>query len=588
MRRLLRLTLLVALSLPAAALAGTIGMTLSRTELAVGQTTQVQIELRGGSVSRPKISAPPGLALVELAVFKDSAVQRGRVTVVHRYTYKLTAVQVGTWSFGPARASIDGQTKISATHQITVTEGTGQPPRRSPLGRVSRGSDAASGPALPGQRGGDYYAVASISDDRPYVGESILYEVEIGSFLRTLGRTNWEQPSFSPLSAEPGVEPEQDERQEILDGGRRYTIKTIQIPLFAVEEGRVDIDPASFTMTVARRNNRLITRGHEVTFDANAVQLRVRPLPTEGRPASFEGPVGRFSIKASLDQTQLETGSTATLTVRVLGAGSLRGQELPITLPDSIRVYDEQPQVRAGITSDGITTEVIFRKALVPLEPGTFDLERIELVYFDPGDGKYKVVRSDPLRLTVTGDPIVDAAVVARSAELIAGKERVEVLGIDIYPIHPGARMRGDSRLRLSSPLVLGLLLLPLIGFGGLAARVGGRHFAGTEGGVRRSRSRAAREARGVAREAAKTDDIEGAEEALRSYLTARLDRPGAALSPADAPDAVRSAGAPNDLAEHLGRILGRCEALRYGGVPGPDLASTIIDWLDDAARSWR
>lgn len=572
--------------LPTAAVAGTLGMTVDNTELEVGQTTQVRIEIRGGSASRPVLSAPSGLELAQLAVIKDQSVERGRLTVTHSYTYTLTATREGTYTFGPARADIDGQSKVSATHTITVSASTGRARTRAPR-RSSRGGDAAVGAPAAGTRGGDYYAIASISDDRPFVGQSITYDVEIGSFLRTIGKTSWEQPSFSPLSAEPAVEPEQDERQEILDG-RRYTVNTIRIPLFAIEEGTVEIDPAKFSMTVVRRGTGAISRGQEVNFEANGTQVRVRPLPRQGRPADFGGAVGRFGVEASLDPANVVTGGTTTLTVRVVGAGSLRGQELDIRLPDSVNVYDEQPQTRAIITSDGLKTEVIYRKTLVPLQPGTFDIERIELPFFDPDQEAYRTARSAPLKLTVTGEAIVDAAVVARSAELTSAKEKIEVLGTDILPLHTGERMLGEGRLRLTSPLVLGLLLLPLLGFGGLAARAGGQRFAGTEGGRKRARAKDGKGARAAARAATRDDDAAAAEEALRAYLTARLKRSGAALSATDAPGVVRAAGAPDDLADHLGRLLEQGEAVRYGGASGAGIADAIAAWIDDADRSWK
>ncbi|MCP4873181.1 MAG: protein BatD [Proteobacteria bacterium] len=589
MRRVFLIAVLAVSLLPTATLAGTLGMTVDSKDLEVGQTTQVHITVRGGSAGRPVISAPAGLELVQLGVDKDKGVERGRLTITHAYTYTLTATQPGTYTFGPARCDIDGQNKTSATHTITVTEGTGRRSSgrtRNPTRRSSRGEGATGAPAA-GQRGGDYYAIATTSDDRPYVGESITYDVEIGSFLRTLGKTSWEQPTFSPLSSEPGVDPAQEERQEILDG-RRYRVNTIRLPLFAIEDGTVEIDPAKFTMTVMRRGSGAINVGQEVSFEANGLRVRVRPLPREGRPTGFGGAVGRFGVEASLDQSNLVTGGTATLTVRVVGAGSLRGQELNIRLPDSVKVYDEQPDTRGIITGDGLKTEVIYRKTLVPLQPGTFEIERIELPFFDPDEGAYRTARSQALKLTVTGEPVVDAAVVARSAELTSAKEAVEVLGTDILPLHTGGRMLGDARLRLTSPLVLGLLLLPLLGFGGIAAKAGGQRFAGTEGGRKRARGKAGKEARTAARRAAKDDDGGAAEEALRDYLSARLKRSGAALSATDGPDVVRAAGAPDDLADHLGRILERGEAIRYGGASARGFASTIADWIDDADRSWK
>jgi hypothetical protein len=579
------LPLLIALlaALPAPARAGSVSATVNSTKIAVGSAARLEITVRGELDGSPQVQAPPGLKIDWVSKFDDVSVSRGRVDAGVILGYRITGVKPGTWILGPAKVTVDGQTKATESFEIEVVERTGRSG-----GRTSRGtSNPDRGAASPGTRGGEYYAVATVSDDRPYVGESFTYEVEMGSFLRTAGQIGWDQPTLTPLSAEPGIEPWQGDKQQVVDG-RRYTVNTIRMPVFAVETGAVAIDAARFDMTVVRAGRGLFGSQQPVSFESNPTRARIRPLPSEGRPGAFTGAVGRYRLEAALDRLQLETGETATLTIRVAGQGALRGQSFAVALPEGLRVYDEQPDMHASLADEGLRSEVIHRKALVPMEPGVFSIPAIEFHFFDPEAGRYRSTRSEPMTLTVTGEPIVDAAVVARSAALTTAKEQVEVLGTDILPLHDGPRMMGDGRLGVGSPLVLALLLLPLLGFGGLAVRGANERMAGTTSGRRRLRQKAARAARTRVKSAAASGDAEEAEGALRDYLTARLERSGAALSPEDGPRVLREAGAPDDVADGLGELLARIEAVRYGGAPGRSLADGIERWIDDAEGTWR
>jgi len=586
-RRLALRALVAALLVPAAAAAGTIRATLESKTLKVGQATSLSVEIRAGSAGRPSLNAPAGLAVQQIAVVKDQGMERGRLVVIHQYVYRITALEPGTWSLGPVKAELDGQSKASETYEIEVSARASGTSRSSRTGRTSRDRSRRGGQS--GARGGDYYAIASISEDTPYIGQSVVYEVEIGraSSLRTMGRDQWTAPDWPPLSLEPGVDIDSDSRQAIIES-RRYTVSTIRVPLFPLETERVEIAPSEFEMTVVRRGRGLVSRGQELKFGSNGVVVRARTLPTAGRPDDFGGLVGLFGLEASVDRARLETGETATLSVRVQGRGALRGHTPQVQVPDGLKLYAEQPDGGPRLVpGEGVLTDMVFRFAVVPLEPGTWEVPAIDLVFFDPDRKEYRRASTQAVTLTVTGEPIVDSAVVARSASLTTAREEVEVLGADILPLHDGARMLGDRRASVGSPLVLALLLLPLIGFGGLAARASGQRFAGTAGGQRRARGRAARDARADARKAAKEGDAAAAERALRAWLSARLERSGGALSPDDGEAVLLAAGAPPEVAGGLGTLLTRIEAVRYGGASGSGLEDEIATWLEQAARRW-
>lgn len=592
MRRLLPALLVASLLLPTPALAREkITLSSPSPRGQVGGTVQVQVDVEGRLESAVGIQEVTGLRFVQSLLSSSTVQRRGRMVTETMIRYDVFGEREGTFTIGPARAVVDGLETRSNTIQIEFAPGSGPPPAAAASGAASGAPGASGGPpgtvaaGTPDTQGKTLYARASVDQPAPFVGQSVLYRLEIGAAVRTRG-LGWDPPDFTPFMVEPGVDEHNDEESRILDG-RRWNITTVDVPLFTVQPGTVTVPATQVQATVMdRRTGGFgISLGREVGVPVNAVPISVRPLPTAGRPADFDGVVGRFKLQASVDTDELAVGETATLTLTVSGRGSLRGAKIPVPVPDSIRTYDETPDESVWIAKDGVRSRSIFRRALVPTEPGRIQVPPVQLAYFDPESGNYRRARSAPITLTVTGEVASNA--VSRAGSLAAAKAEVEVLGSDILPLHTGDRMLGDARLGLGSPLILALLLLPSGGFLGFFLFSARRQMEETEGGRRRRRRRDARDAVGEARSAAAAGDVDGAEGALREWLGARLGTSAAALTPAEASAAALASGAPKALAEELDHLLESVEAARYGGASRSGVAEALAAWLDKADGAW-
>jgi hypothetical protein len=570
-----RLIVLLVLLLPAVAQAQGIVLRTDRMKLTEGGRSSLEVVITGelqGSLTLPENEQ---VEFVQTQQSVSQSITRGRVEAQTTITYAVLAKAPGTVTVGPIRAMVSGRMRRSNQVELTVL----------PAAAAARAARDAPADA----RRADWYAIASVSDERPYVGESVTYDLERGVAVRARElAVGW--PDWTPLVPEPGVEVESNERQGVVEG-KRYTIVENRVALFAVEPGPIVLRPTNSSMTVlsGRRGGVFgLDFGETKRFDSNPVQLEVRPLPRGGRPDGFSGAVGRFSVRATLDANTVDAGATVTLEVRVAGLGGLRSVDLPIELPDDIKVYDADPEQRTAIVDGAVRSEAIYRKTLVPLKPGTFTIPPVAFSYFDPEEGAYRTARSQAQTLTVTGEAVMDTALLARSAGLGTGKEQVEVLGNDILPLHAAGRVLGDERLGATSPGVLALLLLPLLSFGLLFGQAAQARREGTDAGQERRRKKAAKGAAGAARQAAKDGDWQGAESALRGFLTAKLERSGDAISPGEAAAVLKEAGAPAALASSLAALLDRAEAARYGGGATSGLADALADWIDDAQGSWR
>ncbi len=555
---------------PAAAWAQTATLSADRVKVGVGTAFTALLTVEGGSVGgAPRLRNVEGFDITSAGTETSMSLSQGRLSQSATYTFRVTPSEVGEITLGPFLVDVEG--KRIESNAVTVRV-------------VSRSVAAQS--AKKRAPAEDWLIEADVTDREPFAGEAFVYRLRVGSAIRSR-EPGFGQLESAELTSEPNVRTGQRQYRKLIDS-KTWTITEILVPLFGVEPGPATVEPVDAVLPVVVAGGGLFARTREVQLRSDPVEVTVRPLPTRDRPDDFSGAVGSFTLRATLEPRTLQAGETATLTMVLEGDGAARNPTLSLDLPASIRAYDEAPERIVQVTEDGVASRVVFRTALVPLEPGSFTLPPPEYPYFDPRVGRYATATAAEFTLEVGGTAVADTSVGAATA-LQPGKEQVELLGSDILPLHDPASPSRARPLGLTSPLVLLLLLLPFAGWGAGEVTAARRRSAGTEAGIRRGRAKDAKTALKDCRRAAAEDDWEAAEAALRRWLSARLERAGAgaALSPAEAASVVESHGAPGGLAKRLGTLLGRVEAARYGGAATGGLADALGDWLDDAHKEW-
>jgi hypothetical protein len=578
--------LALAVGFPGTSLAGTLTASLSSKQLYVGEAATLEVSVSGSFRGQPTLADVAVVSVRLAGQHSQTSMRRGRTTQSHTFTYRVSGLVAGKATLGPAKLEVDGRELRSEYFQIEVL------PRRqrqsSTRSAPARAGSARPSGSSPGSTSGgieDYYATATLSTKKPWVGQSLLYQVEVGSTVPPRD-IEWEPPSFSPLSPEPNLKLQQEDEQKIVDG-QRYTVNNIAVPLFPIEAGPAKLDAAAFAMTLVRTRG-LFGTSEQIPFRSNEVSLDVRPLPTVGRPSDFTGAVGNYSIKARVDRQTLDAGETTTLTLEVRGSGALRGEKLSLTFPKEIRSYEEQPDVRSDLRDGLVRSLAIYSTTLVPLQPGSYSLPPVSFSFFEPETGSYRTVTSEPIPLEVGGSAVTDPAVIARSASLGRAKEEVEILGVDILPLHRGSEVEANAHLHPGETWFLSLIGLPFLGLLGLFGATQRERFADTAAGREKVRRADAKSACKKARSAAKEANLEATDQAVRGYLVARLGPLGAAVGPEDAKEALEGVGAPPEVASRLKLLLGRLEAVRYGGASETGLADDLADWVEQSEKEWR
>lgn len=482
---------------------------------------------------------------------------------------------------------------------------------------------------LPPEENSDFRFRIRLSESRAYVGQPVTLtaewflgrQVQEFSFVMpVLEDRRFEIVDVVPAAATQGqgtgdvIEIALGDRRAVarqgvgqLDG-RQFTVLRFEKVLVPREAGSVRL-PASTVSFVTPSARRTMQRGlfddffggglfsdvfggqrqlESLAIPSNRPLLEVRDLPSSGRPPGFNGWIGSFSVQAEALPTSVRVGEPITLSLSVSGRG-LRGTAVLPDLhvqPDLARDFNVPREVGAAESRDGLS---VYTQTLRARHDRVVQIPPIELPYFDPVEGDYRVARTEPIAIHVEPSRIVTAEdaegrgpagprqLEVESSEQGMGHNHVGRSALDPAPPALVSWMRPLGPV----PVALAILLLPPLAVCGLLAmRLGGRY-----GQLLRVRSRSprARWRRAVA--AADSGDCSGSAvaesvlTALRDYLGRRLGKgraESAAWSYLDVEARLRemesrgsrdSGLADPALLAQIKSVFERCEGASYAGV---------------------
>lgn len=411
--------------------------------ITVGQTIFAELQLvDGSSNSMPEFQTPRGLRVQITGTGQSMTSVNFKTTRIVTYNLGITALEEGTWTFGPASLDVNGQQMVSDPVQLTVV------PR----------SEAQQALAQ---------VTASLSDPTPFVGEATVYEFQYRRSISTYSE------ELSPLQFDGFVQASDAEEHRasyaLMDNGRQTHVDEIDFPLVAMTPGEHVIAPAVLTARVPDnkgppRRGGLFGGSRNTTvetFSSDPIPVTVRPLPMAGQPDDFSGLVGQFRIRAVASADAVPLGESITLTVRMAGDGRLAGYDLPSLSGPDFQIYDDEPEYSAAVLDGRYQSSMIWRRAVVPAAEGTLVVPPMTVSVFDPDAEAYVQLRTDPVRIEVLPGEVGAGEVTSFSQG--SGRQDVEVLGDDILPAPGNARIR-DMRLSAALPVLVAPPALALLG----------------------------------------------------------------------------------------------------------------------------
>lgn len=467
-------------------------------QVTVGETFKLtySVNAQGTNFHGPRISG--GLSVLTGPNTSTTSSIRsinGKTTMTITYTfgYILQATQEGTFDLPSATVVVEGKTYRSNTLRVKVL------PRSS--GNVNTQSQPAPGSgnqpqtqnnqpqSSPGSQvsSDDVFLRAYVSDASPIQGEGIIVTYKLFT------RVPIAQISISKLSSFRGFwsqnmlkDNERFPQYNQTINGEQYVVAEIRkIALYPLKSGKLTIEPLEVECVAQIRQQRRQRTGDpffddffnnsffsssyasvEKTLKSNQLNINVRPLPAQGKPADFSGAVGSFRFRSELDTQQVRTNEPFTLKFEVSGSGNIQLiDQLDVTFPPDFEVYDPKIVSDYNTTASGVAGMQSFEYLIIPRKAGDFTIKPVTFSYYDLAKKQYRTLSSPEYQIHVEKGS-GDGAVTTYSG---ASKEEIRYIGSDIRHIvnKPFALMPAGNHF-YGSLLYFLLLGIPLILFVGL------------------------------------------------------------------------------------------------------------------------
>ena len=236
------------------------------------------------------------------------------------------------------------------------------------------------------------FIAASVDNERPYIGQQIIYTSKIYQRLDFPHPFRYQPPDFAGFWNVHTAEP--DEYSETIES-REYRVIELRTLLFPSVVETIEIAPGALTVSAG-------DLGAPGGVESIPVVVEVRPTPP-GAPVEFTGAVGRFAISAEVDVTTIRMNESALLTVKVEGEGNIDALPEP-SWPEfhGWRAVRSPAVISSEIVDGKLVGSRAYEIVLVPETAGELTAPEVLYTYYGPDLEEYVQAKTSPIVVTVT------------------------------------------------------------------------------------------------------------------------------------------------------------------------------------------
>lgn len=422
----------------------------------IGKNDYLQVQFKVENASNVENITPPSFKNFSIAggPNQESGMTsiNGKVDQYVSISYYLKPNSPGHYTIGPAIAKADGKEfhsdplNIEVTNSSSQSSGAVSPPNSlsafgntvSPFGNMN--FDLPTEPAR--RRFDDYilkkgenindkveknlFVKLDVNKTSCFVGEPITTAYKLYTRLRSES-TVTSAPSFNGFSVSE-LELNNNNSSAIEKyNGREYNVYTLRkVQLYPLQAGTIKLDPVVADNKVtfikseyagaqtgdlfydmlqnfadATSPQDAIIEKH-VTLQSKAVEIDVKPLPQENRPADFKGAVGNFTVQSSLQKDNITTDDAGNLKVVIGGSGNIQLVNAPkINWPEGVDGYDAKISDDINKSSVPMKGSKTFTFPFTVAKTGTYTIPPVSFSFFDPVSSDYKILHTEPLVITI-------------------------------------------------------------------------------------------------------------------------------------------------------------------------------------------
>ena len=294
-------------------------------------------------------------------------------TVRCTYTFALQAYQEGTFHVGSATLTVKGKKVSSEPFDIKVIPDDGSHAAPSGGGSSSGQGQSQQNTSDPQVSGKDLFIRVIPSKKSAYVGEQVVLTYKLYTKVPVSSLSVERMPSYAGFWTKDITDNNGGSLRQTSEyiNGIEYTAAEIQkIVVVPQRSGTLPIDPMIIECIAQIRTESNRQRSmdpfeaffNDPFFNRNianvkkeltsqTLNLEVKSLPENGKPASFAGAVGNFNFKSEIDKTELSTNEAFTMTLTVSGTGNVELLQMPTPVfPPDFEVYD--PKITMNVNNN--------------------------------------------------------------------------------------------------------------------------------------------------------------------------------------------------------------------------------------------
>lgn len=532
-----------------------------------GQQFQLEYTLYNTSGKNLKLPEFKGCKVLYQGTSSGTSVSvvNGKVDRQTTETHVITlrAEKEGSYTFAPATISADGRTLSTNTWKLTVL-----PPDKASASSGRSGGQSSDNTTL--------FARLILSKSRIYEQEAVLATIKLYTQASGVQAENYSFPSFEGFVVQDIDLPQNTSFSLENYNGVNYKVAVLkQCLLFPQRTGKITITPGKFDFQVETYQlvngpfgPMRVPQGVSRSVSTNTTSVEVMPLPS-GKPASFMGGVGDFSLSSSISSTHVKANEAITLKLTIKGSGNLKYLKNPeLQLPNDFDTYDPKVDVNVKASAGGVSGTRTVEYTTIPRFAGTFKIPAVEFSYFDIKSKSYKTLRTEAYEITVDkGAPGSGGKTVTN----FSNKEDLKLLNQDIHYIKlDKMNLVQTPTLYIDNWVYWLWYIVPALAF--IVFVIINRKQAKANANVALMKNRKANKVASkrlkVAGKYLKNHDREHFyDEVLKAvwgYLSDKLGLPNSELTKDNVAAELEKYGASAELIAEFNDILGRCEFAQY------------------------
>ncbi len=371
----------------------------NRTSVALNETLQLTISIKGDSKSLPYFSVP---TLRDFNIYgssqsKSMSVVNGQVTNTVSYIYTLSPKKEGEYEIPSFKVEHNGQTYETDPIKITVSQAQNtnsvsvqntQIPQQKQTSQIYNFDTSKA-----------LFVDAKVDKKTAYINEKIIYTFSFYTSVNLLSNPAYQGPSFVGFFT--GNTTQNNYRTQI--NGRDYIVTDVSTEIYPQQEGNIKIDKATIMVSIEDFSKNyddffasFFRRSKNVELVTDEINIKVLKVPQN------ISMVGNFKMTAIVDKKDKKENEPFDLKITISGDGNIKTiQEPELMLSDNLKKYETSERI---IKQGDKETGKEFTTLIMPLSPGEGEIKILSKKYFDMQTKQVKNLPAKNIKVNVLED----------------------------------------------------------------------------------------------------------------------------------------------------------------------------------------